>query len=61
MRKSQESGFTLIELAIVVGGLLVASLFLPYIESDKNPNVQCAAAAATACVMNVGDGSVRPR
>jgi hypothetical protein len=67
MLKTMQEGFTLIELLIVLGGLVLASLTLPAVQSERNPNVQCEVvrpdAPPSPCVLSVGHtgGANSPR
>jgi type II secretory pathway pseudopilin PulG len=55
MTRAKESGFTLIELTILLAGaILVGSVFLPAVQSEANQNVRCETATGV-CVMPVGE------
>lgn len=51
--KRAQGGFTLIELAIVLAGLILTAVFLPAVQSNSNQNVECTSLAST-CEMPVG-------
>lgn len=55
MTRAKESGFTLIELTILLAGaILVGSVFIPAVQSESNQNVRCETGTGV-CVMPVGE------
>lgn len=53
MKNTQQAGFTLIELVLVLAGLVLGTMFLPAVQSNSNPRVQCETSTA-GCEMTVG-------
>ena len=53
MRLGNTSGFTLIELTIVLAGLVLVVILLPAVQSSKNANTTCGL-TPSACQMTVG-------
>ena len=53
MKLGNTSGFTLIELTIVLAGLVLVVILLPAVQSNKNAKTACGL-TPTECQMTVG-------
>jgi prepilin-type N-terminal cleavage/methylation domain-containing protein len=51
--KNAQKGFTLIELVLVLAGIVLGTMFLPAVQSNNNPRVQCDT-RVDSCEMAVG-------
>lgn len=55
MSNPKEAGCVLIEVLIVLGGIAIASFFLPAVQAEQHPNVQCEVPPnPLSCQMEVG-------
>jgi type II secretory pathway pseudopilin PulG len=55
MKLGNTSGFTLIELTIVLAGLVLVTILLPAVQSSSNARTDCGL-APSQCEMTVGSG-----
>ena len=55
MKLGNTSGFTLIELTIVLAGLVLVTIMVPAVQSNNNAKTTCGL-TASECQMTVGPG-----